>query len=202
MSVLIKSSLIGGLQLHDVRKHINTNQFTPDFEHSFSTHRQRLFQSKSAMFTMNEKRKFEVTIGDIKYRSPTTFYKLLEYFVYFVHDEIQIDQGDQVIVNLQRRSGRPYVPVLPPYDIIFPESTTKVAILCIDTPNTIDNLYMFRSSLNGDEMIKRELSPGYMIYLSEPSQVVMTPSAILTKDPFTNDAYEDNITMTFLKRNN
>lgn len=202
MSVLIKSSLMGGIQLHDVRKHINTNQLTPDFEHAFAVQRQRMFQSKSAIFTMNTDRKFEVTVGHIKYRSPKTFYRLLEYFAGFVHDETEIDVGDKVVISLQRRSGRPYVPNLPPYDIIFPDSTAKIAIVCIDTPNTVDNLYSFRSSLNSDENLTRELSPGYMIFLSEPSQVVMTPSAICSKDPFINDAYEDNITLTFLKRNN
>ncbi len=209
------------IQVHDLRKTINTHNFTAEFHRCFSNApRAHLYNTKKILyeynmneFNMNEynmkdynmnKTEFVIKQDEIKPLNIRPIYKLLDQVLYLMNLST-INDKSLIKMKFQRRKACPYISDNIP-EIFFPEDYKRIGIFCVNNHNITNNIYNFNSSAQYKtdtliDMLKFELSPGFLCILNNTEDISMIPSSILVQDPYLDDGYEDTIIISYHQNN-
>ncbi len=194
------------IQVHDLRKTINTHNFTAEFHRCFSNApRPNLYNTKKLLYEYNmTKTEFVIKQDEIRPLNIRPIYKLLDQVLYLM-DLSTINDKSLIKMKFQRRKACSYISDNIP-EIFFPEDYKKIGIFCVNNHNITNNIYNFNSSAQYKtdtliDILKFELSPGFLCILNNTEDISMIPSSILVQDPYLDDGYEDTIIISYHQNN-
>ena len=192
----MKTPTLGRMRITDWRKDIIIHKMAVDCDHILTATRGRDTMFVSKMRVYKYTKQFETQSDDIKLRRHQHINRLLDDYVSILMEKHDLESEDTIEVRLQRRYSKPYMSPAHPPPFKFPSNYHHVSIFGVQHYNTENNLYELKDSDTNDIM-KKELSQGFMFTFEDPQKVMISPSTVNIKDPFEECAYEDVIIVSY-----